>query len=1337
MKIYNETFNYKLIYVIRINAPTHSGLLKIGDTTVKTDLSPDKLPPNCSTLNKAARERIKIYTNTAGVEYELLHTELAIKTNQSDVETTVVAFRDKEVHSVLERSGYNKVKIGDTTGQEWFRIDYSIAIEAINAVKSSRKMISQFNSIEKFNPILFRPEQKEAIIRTVKQFKKSDRMLWNAKMRFGKTLCALEVVKQMNFKRTIIVTHRPVVKSGWYDDFIKIFFNNNEYIFGSKADNIKIVDLEEQGANYVYFVSVQDLRGSEKVGGKFNKNDEVFGVDWDFVVVDEAHEGTKTSLGENVVTELLKEDTEHTTKLLALSGTPFNILHEYKEEELYTWDYIMEQQAKKDWEDTMFGDSNPYEELPKINIFTYNLGKLLGNGQYEEIEDKAFNFREFFRTWNGNPKIDKKQMPQNASVGDFVHKQDVNSFLNLITKHEDNSNYPYAKDEYRELFKHSLWMLPGVKEAKALSQMMKSHPVFGSGMFDIVNVAGDGDDEEESKDALKLVKESISTASKMDRYTITLSCGKLTTGVTIPEWTAVMMLSGSYSTSAANYLQTIFRVQSPANVGGKIKDNCYVFDFAPDRTLKMVADAVNLSAKAGKTSQSDRLAMGEFLNFCPVISIDGTEMRKYDESNLLQQLKRAYAERAVKNGFDDTSIYNDIELSKLTENDLRKFAELRKIVGSSKAQSNTEKIDINKTGLTNEEYEELEKVKDKQPRERTAEEQAIFDELKEKQSNRSKAISNLRAISIRIPLLIYGADVDFDDDITAEKIVDIVDDASWDEFMPNGITKELYKDFIKYYDTDVFIAAGRRIKSIVKHADTLAPTERVQKITELFKGFKNPDKETVLTPWRVVNMHMSDCLGGYDFFDINHEETIETPRYVDRGQVTEGTFANKNAKILEINSKSGLYPLYATYSIFRAKCNDIENTSIEEQNRLWEETVRDNVFVICKTPMAKAITKRTLCGYKNIKVNSHYFDDLINKLKYDSTSFVTKVLKPGFWNLKGSEQMKFDAIIGNPPYQVIDGGGVGSSAIPVYNNFVETAINLNPEYLSMIMPARWFSGGRGLDAFRDKMLNDKRLQVIHDYLNSKQMFSEVEIKGGICYFLWHTFYSGDCNIYSHKDNSIFSHKKRPLLENGMTTFIRNNEMISIIHKVKSLGELSLSSIISANDPFGFDVRENSSYKRIKPNFSKSKSENSISFYYNGWRKDGIGYIDYEKVRKGLYFIDKPKVLIPKAWGTGKPELDWLNPFIPEEKSCCTETYLVVGEFIDYEHANNFISYTQTKFFHIMVSVLKITQNTMQGAYHLVPIQDFSKPWTDKELYSKYELLQEEIDFIENKIKPME
>lgn len=287
-------------------------------------------------------------------------------------------------------------------------------------LKSQQEVMQEIAERAKF--IDFRPEQEKAIKNTIAQFKEHNNMLWNAKMRFGKTLSALEVVRLMKFKRTIIMTHRPVVDDGWYDDFGKIFFREEDkYVYGSRSRGDTIASLEKKKVNFVYFASIQDLRGSARAGGKFDKNDDVFDTEWDFVIVDEAHEGTQTALGEDVIKHIVKKN----SKFLALSGTPFNILGNYEDDAIYTWDYIMEQRAKLNWSKEHFGDSNPYENLPSMSIYTYNLGQLLSTNAYVELEDKAFNFREFFRV-NDN--------------GSFCYESDIKKFLDLITKKDEKSN---------------------------------------------------------------------------------------------------------------------------------------------------------------------------------------------------------------------------------------------------------------------------------------------------------------------------------------------------------------------------------------------------------------------------------------------------------------------------------------------------------------------------------------------------------------------------------------------------------------------------------------------------------------------------------------------------------------------------------------------------------------------------------------------------------------------------------------------------------------------------------------------------------------------------------
>ena len=1305
---FESSLKLKLIYVFRINDEAHRGCVKVGEATADTDNFAELNQPNCKALNAAARNRINQYTQTAGIAYDLLYTECTLFVKNK----ALCSFNDKEVHSVLERSGVKK-KVFDTVNRanEWFVCDLETVKRAIAAVKGDRQSLTTGEVTTTHNPIIFRPEQREAIDKTKKQLKKSKEMLWYAKMRFGKTLSALQVVKEMGFKRTLILTHRPVVDSGWYEDFGKIFYDIPTYRYGSKNVGDDHSSLERHangGGSYVYFASMQDLRGSQTVGGKFDKNDKVFSTPWDFIIVDEAHEGTQTELGKNVMTELIKP----TTKVLRLSGTPFNLLDNYKEDDIYTWDYVMEQRAKAAWDQTHPGDPNPYAGLPTMNIFTYDLGRLL----HDFIdEDVAFNFREFFRV---------------KEDGTFIHADDVRAFLNLLTKEDADSCYPFANENYRNIFRHTLWMLPGVKAAKAMKELMAEHTVFQH--FTVVNVAGDGD--EESDDALEAVRNAIGTNSDQTR-TITLSCGRLTTGVSVKEWTGVLMLSGSFHTAASSYMQTIFRVQTPATINGRMKEQAYVFDFAPDRTLQVLASVPRMSAKAGKTTDGQRREMGEFLNFCPVIAISGSKMETLNVNRMLEQLKKAYVERVVRNGFEDGALYND-ELMRLNEVDVKDFANLKKIIGTTKAMGNSGQIDINDQGLTDEQYEEKTKLEKKPKKELTEEERKRLEELKKKKKVKQDAISILRGISIRMPLMIYGADVDNEDtQLTIDNFTSLIDPQSWDEFMPQGVTKQHFNHFKKYYDPDIFSAAAKRIRAMARAADRLSVEQRIQRITAIFSSFRNPDKETVLTPWRVVNMHLGDTLGGYNFFNDNYAATIDEPRFIDHGKPTDDVFRS-DAHILEINSKSGLYPLYMAYGIYRARVKEsmFAIETVDAEQRLWDKTVAENIFVVCKTPMAKAITQRTLLGFRTGKTNMWAPDDLINKIKNQPDLFIKKVK-----NLIG-KKVKINAIVGNPPYQVMDGGGTGSSAQAIYNKFVEVGKCLNPNYLTMIIPSRWMTGGKGLDKFREAMLADTHIRLLHDYLDSHECFPTVAIEGGVCYFRWDKDCIDKCKFISHS-NGVVNVTERYLSENSSGIVIRDAGSLSILEKTKS--EDNFSKLVSPRNLFKVEIEK----------LREQEKENGIKVFGRYNRGRGNQFLDnyITKDIRAERFLGKWKVFVSKADGAagqlgnpipariiGKAELG--DPF-----TICTETFLAVGPFNSRQETVNVMKYFTTKFFRFLVGVRKL-KNMTQDTYSFVPIQNFCADsdidWTksiaeiDTQLYIKYGLSPEEIRFIETMIAPM-
>lgn len=1358
MALIQATHAYNIIYVYTADDADHKDIVKIGKTMVYVEPNKfEQLSPNCPELTHAANERICEQTGTFGASFTLLYTELAHIKNQQGEE---LRFYDTDVHQVLLNSGYHKhffPKLGDKQPQEWFDISPSkinVVKDAIAAVKQGRSSIQAATNDTRPTEIVFRREQREAIDTTMAHFATAGKMLWNAKMRFGKTLCALEVVRRLGYEKTLILTHRPAVKSGWFDDFKLIRFENYEY--GSKPSantkngqpqvGEKFDTLLRSGNPFIYFASMQDLRGSWD-NASLKKNADVFATHWDMVIIDEAHEGINTTLGQNVINTLRKR-CKH---FLYLSGTPYNILSQFREDEIYTWDYINEQAAKEGWNDPTH--PNPYEGLARLNIRTYNLGAVFNH--YNHSDEDYFEFSEFFRTWTGYTKIDGTPLPLDAHIGAFVHEEDVRAFLKLLYTPSQESYYPFSREEYKAYFAHTFWVLPGVKAAAALSKLLQTDDFFSN--FCVVNVAGEGDKierlgdtddahiiERQERDCLKKVKDAIAHNER----TITLSCGRLTTGVSIEEWTAVFMLSGSYNTKAASYLQTIFRAQTPYKHTPGIKTDCYAFDFAPDRTLTVIDEFIRTQATRSGNIGNVRLSAESFMKFCSVIAIDGSKTTDYNAQNFMQQVNRVYTQYVVQKGFHDRRLYQSITSAK--GKDLDWLKEIGNILSGKANKTDGKKtVDISKQGLDGKNAK-----KEQNPKRDTITPQSSLKKkhtLSPDEEARGLLLKILNIISVRLPMMIFGM-VDGVETLSLKSFINGIDPASWNVFMPNGFKKEHFLSLEHFYNNNVFISAALNIISRAKAIDRLPITERVRQLTSLIGTFHYPDRETVLTPWRVVNMHLCKTLGGYNFYDEKYQNELTTPRFIRQGNITAQVFENTDARILEINSKSGVYPLWVAYTLFRTHGGS-DSMGQTEQLSLWKQVVERNLFVICQTPMAQHITRRVLAGFHtDICPNTTCFTALPEILRGKDQAQRNKLIKnimlpSTYGNKHIKNTMKFDAVVGNPPYQITKGDN-GSGADALYHLFLDLGKDLAP-LNTMIHPARFlFNAGKTPKIWNEAFLNNPHYKVVEYWANSAEVFPQVDVKGGIA-----------ITLYNKQEDF-----------GAIGFFSTFKELRSIKDKVHAEKITPFSDIVSARELYSLTQAlydENPSFENRQSKGHKYSLGSNVfdifpELFLNECPKDKanemvrvFGRQNSQRCFKWVKqsYITHPdsfyayKVIIPQSNGSGAIGEVLTTPIIGVPIIGHTDTFMSIGCFDNEAEAEACMKYIKTKFARTLLGTLKVTQANTRNKWQNVPLQDFTPnsdiDWTqsiadiDQQLYKKYNLSEEEIKFIEEKILEME
>ena len=609
----------------------HNGWLKIGDT------------------EQGVHKRIKQQTHTADVQFKLEWKDIAMFRDDCTY------FRDHDFHEFLTE--YKGIERNDHT--EWFRIEGAELRQCFEEFVSRDYQQKGLHYSYKL-----RKEQQDATEMTLAYLKEHNgegKFLWNAKPRFGKTLTTYDLIKQMKAKNVLIVTNRPSIANSWYDDFEKYMAGQTGYLFVSDNESLRgrqgvmtrdmfvkwLPNRDENFAGQICFESLQGLKGSVYFGGNYNKLEWIKNLKWDILIVDESHEGVDTMRTDRAFNNIQRHFT------LYLSGTPFKAIAsgEFGDREIFNWSYADEQEAKANWDSD---DHNPYQDLPKLNLFTYRMSDIVREKVKQGMDldeegtiDYAFDLNEFFKT---------------KEDGTFEHESDVRKFLHALTTQE---KFPFATEELRKEMAHTFWLMPNrVDCAKAMAKLLRE-PGNGFEDYEVVLAAGDGkmDDNDETIKAYNKVKEAIKTHDR----TITLSVGQLTTGVTIPEWSGVLMLSNMQS--AQLYMQAAFRAQNPYEYSedGKIvrKENAYVFDFDPARTLILYDEFANNLKKstAGGNGTTDERQQNirQLLNFFPVIAEDKEgQMMQIDERQVLSIPRKIKCEEVVRRGFMSNLLFRNI-----------------------------------------------------------------------------------------------------------------------------------------------------------------------------------------------------------------------------------------------------------------------------------------------------------------------------------------------------------------------------------------------------------------------------------------------------------------------------------------------------------------------------------------------------------------------------------------------------------------------------------------------------------------------------------------------------
>lgn len=1357
-----QPIKQKIIYVYRhIGYPKHDGWLKIGD---ETGLDSGRI------INQN--------------EADNMPTETLFQIPAIDVYGR--SFRDYDIHRGLELAGYEREPKAANAKRksEWFKVDLATVQQIIDdRIHCRGSFLNRRPTGDEKPQIVLRAEQIKAINVTYGYWQNRaqfpDRnFLWNAKPRFGKTLTAYKFAEKIGAKRILIVTNRPAISDSWARDFYdhieqdsqinylfaasKSFFVNHRRV-PSRED---ILNVSGEFANnlsrpLIFFISLQDLKGkSANATGFKQKNQWIFDLPggWDLLIIDESHEGVRTLKTADVRKNLKVDFTLH------LSGTPFKAIAdgEFTSDQIFNWSYSDEQEAKEIW-DYEQGD-NPYAVLPRMNFRAYHMSTMM-ESQVED-QEACFDLGEFFK----------------ASGNGFVRPGDVEKWLDKISgvkrgpetgavtilPVDDKLNQPFDSEEKRNQLRHTFWFMSRVNECRAMKELLNKHPIFKD--YKVVLAAGKGDDEYEGKKVLEQVQNAIGKDPTTTK-TITLSCGQLTTGITVRPWTAVFMLYGTTGTgsiiksSSTQYLQAAFRAQNPWSYGEHqefYKSDCYVFDFAPDRVLTILQDyAVNLSGS--KKHEDHKPAIRKLLNYMSVISMDDAgELRELDAKGIVELPRKLIAKEIVDGGFVTSNKLFNINNIFHASPEARAIINKLQAVKKQKLEKNPQdlpepqtKVDEDDNAIIDPEilvntsngilkekkYEELTTAEAQMAREAAQNERALdnsylpdeipaakqtliqeaaqeikaaaqkkTEERKKKEEDEYR--DKLRGFARTIPMLLhaygrYGITFDDLEKIIADDVFEQITGISKDEF------RVLRKE--NYFNEDNCNVA---IKEFMAREEELSNYFSIGVDADIFDYIPMQEQNRVFTPKKVVAKML----------DMLEEENPEI-------------FRSTRRRFLDPYSKSGLF----LAGIVKRLYQNLRPRFRSEKDCLMH-ILSNQIYAWSPSDPLRKSSINTVIGFmrfnrndyepkdkRNLENNFLNYDPMNEKGEINHEQVLEHIQK--CWG----GDMKFDVIIGNPPYQL--------GRRQIYADFYRMAVDLKPDLLCMVFPIGWqkASNANGLKQLNNEQYKrDRHLVKIDNYYEDGEdrLFPSVGT-GGVNIVLRNQYYDNDGKIQKLEYGNNTGVMVLPIESTDIT-----DKPEELKRLVKIVGHShNISSICSSTKPYGLRtdaLRAPEKYKLTLTDDMVHSDDVRIFGLIDGGKR-GFKYIQRATLPKTAVGLEKYKLFITGSWGNMSRTAGlggaYSNINLAKPYDACSETFLEFGAFGTQEEAYKMSKYFLTKFFRALLFLGKDSQRSTKETYCYVPMPDLSKLYfnksvaeIDEALFEEYNIPQEIREFIRKNIQ---